>query len=368
MNVSFPDDVQPPARVAVGMSGGLDSSVVAALLAGRGFEVIGLTLRLFREGSRCCSQEDIERSQRVCHHLGLKHYSVNAIDLFDRRIIQPFVEEYLGGRTPSPCVLCNQHIKFGILQERALQLGCTHVATGHYVRLERRPDGWHLLRARDAKKDQSYFLHRLSQAQLGRSLFPLAGLKKTEVAQYAREKELPVDASSKSESQDLCFVSNDGHGALVEQYRPERRGEGPIVDGAGRRLGTHPGIHHFTIGQRRGLKVAAPHRLYVRRIQPETNTLVLGRADEVCDRSCRVRDMHWIAGAAPAAEFDADVRIRYRHPAARARVWVEDGGRLRLEFDEPQFAITPGQAAVLYAGDEVLGGGWIESPPAFRVE
>jgi tRNA-specific 2-thiouridylase len=361
------DKPQNAGRVAVGMSGGLDSSVVASLLAEEGYEVIGLTLRMFREGSRCCSQEDIERSRRVCAHLGIRHYPVNAIELFEETIIRPFVEEYAGGRTPSPCVLCNEQIKFGILHDRARELGCTRIATGHYVRIEQQPDGWHLFRARDARKDQSYFLHRLSQAQLGRSLFPLAGWTKTEVARHAAERNLPVSTSSKAESQDLCFVTNNGHAVFAEQYRPELRREGPIVDAAGREVGRHRGIHHFTIGQRRGLRVAAAQRLYVKEIRPESNTVVLAGLAEVQGRRCRVEQVRWISGRAPASRFDGRVRLRYRHPAAEAAVALIGDDTAEVNFAEPQFAITPGQAAVFYAGDEVLGGGWIARPGDFAV-
>jgi len=348
-----------PARVAVGMSGGLDSSVVAALLTERRFEVIGLTLHLFKEGSRCCSEEDIERSRRVCAALGIRHYTVNAVQTFEERIIRPFVAEYARGLTPSPCVVCNQQIKFGALQERALLLGCDYVATGHYVRVTRGEERFRLLRGRDAKKDQSYFLHRLSQRQLAHSLFPLESWEKRAVAQYAREHELPVSTSSKAESQDLCFVSDAGHSRYIESRRPELKRKGPIVATDGSVLGEHQGIHRYTVGQRRGLGVAATAPLYVKEIDATANRIVVGSRDEVTKRTCRVRDMHWIAGSPPAREFACAVRVRYRHRAAPARVRLEGDGDAELEFDAPQFAITPGQAAVCYHGDEVLGGGWI---------
>lgn len=349
-------------RVAVGMSGGLDSSVVAALLAEQGHEVLGLTLHLFKEGSRCCSLEDIQRARRVCEKLGIQHASINLVDFFEETIIRPFVEAYASGCTPSPCVQCNQHVKFGALHVRALQLGCTHVATGHYVRLDRQDDGWHLFRARDAKKDQSYFLHRLSQEQLGRSLFPLAGWTKAEAAAYAESRGLPVSTSSKEESQDLCFLTDAGPVPFVEQRRPDLRAPGPIETTEGRRVGTHEGIHRFTIGQRKGIGVAAAERLYVKALDPASNRVIVGRRDEIFSAGCDVDAMHWIAGVPPAMPFACSVRVRYRHEAARAVATPAGAVRLRVEFEEPQFAVTPGQAAVLYRGEEVLGGGWIARP------
>lgn len=346
-------------RVAVGMSGGLDSSVVAALLQEQGVEVIGLTLHMFTEGSRCCSLDDIDRARRICDELGVAHATVNVVEFFRQRIIQPFLEEYLRGRTPSPCVLCNQHVKFGALQTRALQLGCTHVATGHYVRITREDGRYRLRQARDPAKDQSYFLHRLSQQQLSRALFPLAAWTKREAAAYAERRGLPVRTSSHAESQDLCFVPADGHGALIEAHHPEVRRTGEIVDVAGQVVGTHPGAHHFTIGQRKGLGVAARARLYVRDVDPKQNRVVVGPREALYDRAFTVEDMHWIAGAPPAASFSSDVRVRYRTGRVRGQVEVASPPTVRIVLDEPQFAITPGQAAVLYQDDEVLGGGWI---------
>lgn len=351
----------PNLRIGVGMSGGLDSSVVAALCLEKGYEVIGFTLHLFKEGSRCCSIEDVERSRRVCHHLGIRHYVINAVDLFQETIIDPFIETYARGLTPSPCVLCNQYVKFGILHRRALQLDCGHVATGHYVRIEERNGKWHLFQARDRKKDQSYFLHRLSQEQLSHCLFPLEGWTKQEVAVYAEQRGLPVSTSSKAESQDLCFVSDDGHGRFIEERRPELRRQGTITDSKGRPLGKHPGFHHFTIGQRKGLGVATGSKMYVKGIEARSNRVVIGGREEVMEKECMVDDLHWIAGAPPADAFSCNARIRYRHKAALCRVTVLASGRVQLLFAEPQFAITPGQAAVLYQGDEILGGGWIAS-------
>ncbi len=348
-----------PKRVAVGMSGGLDSSVVASLLKDQGHEVIGLTLHLFKEGSRCCSLEDVQRAQRVCEHLGIRHYTLNAVDLFEETIIQPFVDEYTRGRTPSPCVLCNQYIKFGILHTRAEQLGCSHVATGHYVRIEKNDDGWHMYRGRDAKKDQSYFLHRLSQEQLERSLFPLEGWSKDRVRAYADERALPVSISSKAESQDLCFITEAGPAPFVEQYRPEVKRDGEIRNPDGKALGAHHGIHRYTVGQRKGLGVAAGAPLYVKEIDPVTNTVFVGFREQVRSESCRLDDVHWIAGRPPDPERTYAIRLRYRHDGVSSRFTAVNEHTLDVHFDEPQFAVAPGQAGVFYDGDEVLGGGWI---------
>ncbi|NKB23748.1 MAG: tRNA 2-thiouridine(34) synthase MnmA [Kiritimatiellae bacterium] len=350
---------QEKQRVAIGMSGGLDSSVVAALCVEQGYEVIGLTLHMFKEGSRCCSADDIERSRHVCDHLGIRHYVVNVVEDFQKTIIEPFIEGYARGITPSPCVWCNQHIKFGALHKRAVHIGCSYIATGHYVRVEKRNDGWHLYQARDSLKDQSYFLHRLSQEQLSRSLFPLEAWTKKEVAQYAEEKALPVSTSSKAESQDLCFVPETGHAPFIEQARPDLRKKGTIVDTSGKTLGTHSGFHHFTIGQRKGLNVATGSKMYVKRLENENNRVIIGPRKEVMDRECKIENIHWIMGSPASTQFTCETRIRYRHGAAPCHVTVLDDESIRIAFDEPQFAITPGQAAVMYKDAEVLGGGWI---------
>jgi tRNA-specific 2-thiouridylase len=341
------------------MSGGLDSSVVAALCVDRGYEVIGMTLHMFKEGSRCCSIEDVERARRVCDHLGIDHHVINAMEEFREIIIEPFITEYAGGRTPSPCILCNEYIKFGTLHRRALQLGCTRIATGHYARVDRCDGRLRLLRPRDLRKDQTYFLHRLSQDQLARCLFPLESMTKAEVADYAESRQLPVRRSPGHESQDLCFVPDDGHPSFVEAHRPELRREGEIVNVEGAVLGVHPGFHRYTIGQRSGLGVAAPARMYVKQLDPELNRVVVGFRDEILSNRCTAERVHWIAGHPPKESFTCRARIRYRHEAASCRVRLPGDRRMELVFDEPQFAVTPGQAAVLYDGDEILGGGWI---------
>ncbi len=346
-------------KVAVGMSGGLDSSVVAGLMKESGYQVMGLTLHLFKEGSRCCSLDDIERARKVCEYLGIRHYSVNAVELFEEAIINPFVEGYASGITPSPCVLCNQRIKFGALLDRARQVGCTHVATGHYVRKEKKAGSWHLYRAVDPDKDQSYFLHRLSQNQLEHSLFPLEGWTKEEVRRYAEERGLPVATSGKAESQDLCFITEAGPAPFVERYHPELRRPGRIVDDDGRDLGGHDGFHRFTVGQRKGLGVASTSPLYVKRLDENSNTVVVARRSGVVSESCLVKDMHWVSGYPEDGDDLYTVRVRYRHPGSDARIELENECSVRVYFTEPQFAVAPGQAAVIYRGDEILGGGWI---------
>lgn len=344
-------------RVAVGMSGGVDSSAAAALLVEQGHEVVGLTAHLWREGSRCCSLDDVRRAIKVAEALKIPHYVVDSVEAFTGMIVHPFVSEYEHGRTPSPCVRCNQVIKFGILLREAMQLGCTHLATGHYARVEQRPDGFHLLRGTDAQKDQSYFLHRLFQDQLRHVLLPLGGRTKPEVVEYVKSKGLPVPASG--ESQDLCFVPQDGYAAFVEKWRPALKRPGVIVNTRGREVGRHDGFYRFTIGQREGLGVASATRLYVKEIHADTNTVVVGERDEVTCGACVVEDVHWISGKAAGEGARCSVQLRYRHRGEPSILSPLPSGGVRVTFDEPQFAVTPGQAAVFYDGDEVMGGGWI---------
>ncbi|MFH0909605.1 MAG: tRNA 2-thiouridine(34) synthase MnmA [bacterium] len=343
-------------RVAVGMSGGIDSSVAAALLAGQGYEVIGLTLHMFKEGSRCCSLEDVNRARKVCDHLGIRHYVMNVVDAFRDAIIKPWADAYARGRTPNPCILCNRHFKFGALMTRAEQLGCSFVATGHYVRLDRRNDGPHLLRGVDPLKDQSYFLHRLTRGQLEKCLFPLGDMTKAEVKAYAATHSVPVEGHR--ETTDLCFIHDDGPAPVVEQFHPELVRQGPILDTNGKVLGEHRGFHRYTIGQRDGLRFAAGRRVYVKEVRPADNAVVVADRNELMREDFLVEEPHWILGE-PQLPADLTVRIRYRTAAVAARVSRLDNGSLLVELSLPQFAVTPGQAAVFQQGDEVLGGGWI---------
>lgn len=346
-------------RVAVGMSGGLDSSVAAALLVQQGHEVVGFTAHLWAEGSRCCSLDDAMRARHVAQYLGFEHYVIDSLDFFGERIVDAFVDEYLRGRTPSPCVLCNQIIKFGLLLRDALQLGCTHIATGHYARVIRRGDKFALMRGVDQKKDQAYFLHRLQQAQLAHVLFPLGDWTKDKVREFAHELNLPV--SFREESQDLCFIGATGYAGFLEKRHPEIKRRGVILDTQGRQLGEHDGFYRFTVGQREGIGVPGEERLYVKEVHPDTHVVVVGRREEVMSAGCQVTDVSWVAGSPVSDGTKCIVRLRYRHSGANAKLILKgDGREVEVWFEEPQFAVTPGQAAVFYDGEEVLGGGWIE--------
>lgn len=344
-------------RIAVGMSGGTDSSAVAAMLVERGAEVIGLTAHMWKEGSRCCSLEDVERARRVCAALDIRHYVVNAQERFEKQVVAPFVEEYVDGRTPSPCIVCNQFIKFGFLLERAMQLDCVALATGHYARIEEDRGAYHLLRAVDHSKDQSYFLHRLSQRQLAHARLPLGSMRKEEVRAWLAERNLPL--IPRTESQDLCFVEAGRYAEFIETRAPCAVREGAVVDERGHELARHAGVHRFTVGQRGGTGVATGERVYVRRIDAERAEVELAPRERLLERRCRAIDAHWIAGREPEPGRRVTIRPRSTHPGAAATIRPGADGTFAIEFDEPQFALTPGQAAVVFDGDEVLGGGWI---------
>ncbi|MDH3982283.1 MAG: tRNA 2-thiouridine(34) synthase MnmA [Kiritimatiellaceae bacterium] len=349
-------------RVAVGMSGGTDSSAAAAMLVDQGYEVIGLTAHMWKDGSRCCSLEDVERARRVCAYLDIRHYVVNAQDIFTEKIVDPFVEAYAAGRTPSPCIHCNSFVKFGFLMERALQLNCDYLATGHYARVERDEAGMcHLMCAGDPNKDQSYFLHRLNQKQLGFLLFPLAEMPKPEVKAYSEERGLPI--VPRGESQDLCFVEEGQLPEFVEQRDPSVIKKGEIRDQHGKVVGHHDGLHRFTIGQRGKLGIALGERVYVKRIDKDNNVVEVAPRPGVMKSECGLQDLHWISGTAPDGELECEVRPRYRSKGAMAKVNISNDRKAIVVFDEPQFALTPGQAAVFYKDNEVLGGGWIDEVP-----
>ncbi len=346
------------------MSGGTDSSVAAALLVEQGWEVIGLTAHMWKEGSRCCSLEDVTRAQKVCAALGIRLYVVNAQARFEEHVVSPFVEEYAAGRTPSPCISCNQFIKFGFLLDRAAQLDCQMLATGHYARIEERGGHCHLLRAVDPKKDQSYFLHRLSQRQLGRIAFPLGGWTKPEVKKWSAEHHLPI--VPRGESQDLCFVEAGKYAEFVEGRAPVVKKPGSVVDDSGRKLGEHDGIHRFTVGQRGGTGIATGERVYVSDIDADANVITLSPREKVMQSECIVTDARWIAGEFPKKSKGAppafSVQPRYGHRGAPATIEPMSGDQFRVRFETPQFALTPGQAAVVYSDTECLGGGWIKGP------
>jgi tRNA-specific 2-thiouridylase len=351
-------------RIVVGLSGGVDSSVAAALLVEEGYEVIGVTLHLAGSGSRCCSLEDADDARRVAEELGIRFYVVNQQEAFRRDVIEPFADAYLAGETPLPCVACNRGFKFGTLRARARALGAEGVATGHYARIavDAETGERHLLRARDGAKDQTYFLFDLSQEQLAEARFPLGELTKGEVRERARALGLPT--ADKEESQEICFVPDGDYARVVESLRPDAvPGEGEIVDGRGRVLGRHRGIHRFTVGQRRGLGLASAERLYVRSLDAERNRVVVGSDAELAVRGARLRGVRWI-GAPPPGPVEAAVRIRYRHAGAAARIESGADGAADVWFDAPVAAVAPGQAAVFYDGERVLGGGWIAAPHA----
>lgn len=356
--------------IAVAMSGGVDSSVAAGLLARGGRPVIGFSMKLVggllgdTDGyGRCCSPEDFRDARAVADRFGFPHYVLDLEDDFRRHVLQPFADDYREGRTPSPCVRCNTFMKFGTLLARARAVGADRVATGHYAVLERdAASGRTLLRrARDDAKDQSYYLFDLSQAQLARMEFPLGAMTKDEVREAARD--LGLGNADKPESQDLCFVAHgQDYKDVLERNRliPEPT-PGDIVDREGAVVGRHDGIEGFTVGQRRGLGMAAGRRLYVVGIEPETRRVRVGDDVDLWTRECVVERVRWIPFDRPSGPLRGAVRIRASHPGAAATIEDRGDGTARIAFDEPQRAIAPGQAAVAYDGDMVLGGGWIRS-------
>jgi tRNA-specific 2-thiouridylase len=354
--------VSDAGRIVVGMSGGVDSSVAAALLVEEGFEVVGVTMRLAGSASRCCSLDDADDARRVAERLGIRFYVADYADRFRQEVVEPFADAYLAGRTPIPCVACNRRFKFHHLRARARALGADAVATGHYARVERDSENGALTLRRgvDAAKDQSYFLFDLGPEALAGARFPLGHLPKSAVRERARA--LGLATADKPESQEICFVPDGDYARVVEAVRPDRLpGEGEIVDGEGRVRGRHGGVHRFTVGQRRGLGLP-DGPWYVRALDAGRNRVVVGRREELGAPAMDVAGVSWVAGAPPDAPVRAAVQVRHRHPATPATVTPQAEGGARVDFETPVDAVTPGQAAVFYLGDRVLGGGWIEAP------
>src|SRR5581483_87258 len=363
--------------IAVAMSGGVDSSTVAAMLRAGGYNVVGLTMQLWnqrrlagREGmpetvtGRCCSLDDVYDARRVAETIGIPYYVVNHEERFERDVVRPFVHEYLSGRTPIPCSLCNNHLKFDQLLTVARQIGADAVATGHYARVEfdEQRGRWRLKRPADRSKDQTYFLFGLTQEQLGRSLFPLGGMTKAEVRELARKHGLAL--AEKPDSQEICFVPGGDYKKFLDAYLAEQ-GEtlpdtaGELVTTSGQTIGEHSGIHNFTVGQRKGLGVATGSPLYVIQINGEKQQVVVGNQQELYCSTLRARRINLISVDDLDAPMRVTVKIRHRHEPAAAVIEKSGEDEVLVTFEDPQRAITPGQAAVFFDGDTVVGGGWI---------
>jgi len=367
----------PNNTIAVAMSGGVDSSAVAALLHAQGHELIGLTLQLWnqrrlagREGmpesvqGRCCSIDDVYDARRVAEHLGIPYYLVNAQDRFEDEVVRPFVAEYLAGRTPIPCTLCNNHLKFDQLLVTARQIGADRIATGHYARnrFDSERDRWVLSRPADKSKDQTYFLFGLTQEQLSRTMFPLGEMQKPAVREMAADHGLEL--AQKPDSQEICFIPGGSYSQFLKAYLDEQGRElpdssGELVASSGEVLGHHEGIHGFTVGQRKGLGISSPAPLYVLNIHPDSHAVEVGTDDQLYTRTLTADRLNWVSIPEPAEPIRVAIKIRHRHEPAPATLRVTGDDRIEAEFDEPQRAITPGQSAVFYQEDEVAGGGWI---------
>ncbi len=352
-------------RALIAMSGGVDSSVAAFEMKNRGFECMGCTMRLYENDiigedifGTCCSKKDTDDARAVCNRLGIDYQIFHYEAEFREKVIEPFVCSYEHGETPNPCIRCNRYLKFDLLYKKAGELGYENIVTGHYARIEERDGHFYLLKARDLSKDQSYVLYDMTEEQLSHTFFPLGDMQKTQVRRIAEISGFVT--SRKKDSQDICFVPDGDYAGMIKRYRNREYPQGDFVDLEGNVLGRHEGIINYTIGQRRGLGIPADRRLYVKRIDPENNRVILADDEDLFSREVLVRDFHWITGEAPAGEYRCLAKIRYRHKEQPATLTVLGEGHAKVVFDEPQRAITPGQSCVLYDDDIVLGGGIIE--------
>ncbi len=364
-----PDDYQSR-KIAVGMSGGVDSSLAAILLKQAGFDVVGLTMRLWSrerfggesDDKGCCGISTVMDAKKVAGNAGIPHFTVDLHEEFEHKVIENFYSEYVSGKTPNPCVLCNSVIKWNMLREKARSIGYDLLATGHYARIGRNDDNTHvLLTGLDRSKDQSYFLWSIPQDRLATTLFPLGSITKSETRSKARE--LNLTNAHRADSQEICFIPDNDYRGFIQRRtgkdKPSTMSEGAIVDTAGNRLGTHPGTAFYTIGQRRGIGIALGHPMYVTELDTETNTVVVGKREDLLSSSLTVKDLNWFGGYPKDTTFACTTRIRYGHPGACSTVTVTPGGAVVM-FNEPQNAVTPGQSVVFYDGDIVIGGGIIE--------
>ena len=352
-------------RALIAMSGGVNSSLAAKLMIDRGYECIGCTMKLYNNedvgisrNRTCCSLEDVNDARSVAYKLGMLYYVFNFTDDFNKKVIQKFVQSYEAGVTPNPCIDCNRYMKFEKLCERAQILDCDYIVTGHYARIEEQAGKFVLKKALDETKDQSYVLYFMTQDQLVHTMFPLGSMQKTEVRAIAEESGF-VNAD-KPDSQDICFVPNGDYASVIELQTGKESAEGNFVDKQGNNLGRHKGVIHYTIGQRKGLGVSSTEPLYVCNICPKDGNVVLGSNDDLFSREADVSDFNWISGEVPGSEFRCKAKIRYRQPEQWVTVIPTGADTVHIVFDEPQRAITPGQAAVFYDGDTVLGGGTIK--------
>jgi len=352
-------------KALIAMSGGVDSSVAACIMTKDGYECIGCTMKLYsnddigidNKGHTCCSLDDVEDARSVANALGMPYYVFNFSDLFKEKIIDKFIDCYEKGITPNPCIDCNRYMKFDKLFERAKELECDYVVTGHYARIEKDDKGYRLLKAKDPNKDQSYVLYSMTQEQLAHTMFPLGGLCKEETRKIAEENGF-VNAD-KPDSQDICFVPDGDYARVIRQYTGKEYPEGDFLDTKGNILGRHKGIISYTIGQRKGLGISADRPLYVCDICTNTNKVVLGDNEDLFSREVNVKDVNWIINYDVGEEVSCKAKIRYRQSEQEAKLYVLENNRAKLVFDNPQRAVTKGQAAVFYDGDAVIGGGTI---------